>query len=195
MHQHSIATGLFLTLIGVSVAEAAPMRSSWYAGGHAITQPPVFDATKVEKPGTVAVMLDLTPEGAVEDARIVSAVPELRSVVLSGIRNWRFTPSPTLPRKLLARVYFTEDDGTARGRAPVPPPPPFGSTLDGIEVRGVSDAVRQQLLGVVGLKAGDVITDAAFVRARDAVRKVDPSLLLRLSMATSGTLQLRIAPR
>jgi Gram-negative bacterial TonB protein C-terminal len=181
-------------LCSVTFLSAAPIRVTWNAGGYALASPPVFQTKGLQKQGTVIVRLELSPQGAVKQTKVIAGDADLRSIVIDSARNWRFTQVPDLPATLQAYVYFVEDDGTRWGPPPPPPPPPFGAAVSSIGIEGLPNADRERLLQAIGIKVGDPVTEASFTKARNEARKFTPSMSLRMSLGASGNLHLQFEP-
>lgn len=181
-------------LCSVTFLSAAPIRVTWNAGGYALASPPVFQTKGLQKQGTVIVRLEVSPQGAVKQTKVIAGDADLRSIVIDSARNWRFTQVPDLPPTLQAYVYFVEDDGTRWGPPPPPPPPPFGAAVSSIGIEGLPNADRERLLQAIGIKVGDPVTEASFTKARNEARKFTPSMSLRMSLGASGNLHLQFEP-
>jgi hypothetical protein len=188
----NLMVSLGLAMLSVTAAER--LRVGWYTGGFRLAKDPVFQTKGVQTGGTVDLMLELSPDGAVKQVKTANGPPELRSMVVENAKNWRFVQVPELPATLRVYVYFTVDGGTGTLTPPAPAPPPFGQTLGSLEIEGVSDEVRQQLVKAIGLQAGSILTADSFRRASMEVRKIDPKLVLTMS-SHDGKPKIRIAPR
>ena len=181
-------------LWSVTFLSAAPIRVTWNTSGFALASPPVFQTQGLQTQGTVIVRLELSPQGAVKQTRVIAGDAELRSIVIDSARNWRFTQVPDLPATLQAYVYFVEDDGTRWGPPPPPPPPPFGAAVSSIGIEGLSAASREKLLHAIGIKVGDPVTEASFNKARNEARKFSPPMSFRMSLGAAGNLHLQFEP-
>jgi hypothetical protein len=187
---------LLLMLWSASLLTAAqPIRATWNTNGFALASPPVFQTKGLQRPGTVIVQLDLSPDGAVKQAKILSGDSEYRPIVMESVRSWQFRQVPGLPASLQVFVYFVEDNGAKQGPAPAPPPPPFGAAVGSLSISGLMDEAREKLLKAVGLKVGDIVTEESFNRARNAARNFNPSMFFRMSLDGYGKLQLQFVPR
>ena len=177
------------------LAAAPPIRVTVDANGFALISPPVFHTTTLAKAGTVIAQLELSPDGAVKQARIVSGEAEYRPIVTDSMRNWRFKQVPTLPASLQVFVYFVVDDGTMQGHPPPPPPPPFGAAVGSVSISGLTDDARERLAKAVRLNVGDIVTEESFYRARNEARNFSPSMFFRMSLDAYGKLRLQFVPR
>jgi hypothetical protein len=190
-----ILVSFTLLLWSVSfVAAAAPIRVTWNTSGFALTSAPVFQSKGLQTPGTVIVQLELSPQGAVKQAKVIAGDTVLRSIVIESARNWRFTQVPGLPATLQVYVYFVEDDGSVSGPPPAPPPPPFGATVGSINIVGLTNQNRERLAKIIGVKVGDTITEESFKKARSEARKFSPPMFFRMSLETGGKLRLQFEP-
>jgi hypothetical protein len=163
--------------------------------GFALNSPPVFQTKGLQKPGTVIAQLDLSPDGGVRQAKILSGDAGYRQIVMEGVRSWQFKPVPNLPASLQVFVYFVEDNGTKGGPAPAPPPPPFGAAVGSIDISGLANEAREKLMKAVGLKVGDIVTEEAFYRARNEAKNFSPSMFFRMSLDGYGKLRMQFVPR
>src|ERR1700682_334972 len=162
-----IPVAVTLMLCSVSFLTAAtPIRVTWNTGGFALASPPVFQTKGLQTRGAVIVQLDLSPLGAVKQAKIIVGDAQLRTIVIESARNWRFAQVPDLPATLQVYVYFREDDGSKWGPPPAPPPPPFGAPLGSIGIAGLTNENRERLMKAIGLKIGDTVTEAALKKGR-----------------------------
>jgi hypothetical protein len=174
---------------------AQPIRATWNTNGFDLASPPVFQTKGLQRAGTVIAQLELSPDGAVKQAKILSGDAEYRPIVMESVRTWRFKQVPGLPASLQIFVYFVEDNGAKPSSAPAPPPPPFGAAVGSISISGLPDEAREKLLKAVGLKVGDIVTEVSFMRARNEARNFSPSMFFRMSMDGYGKLQLQFVPR
>jgi len=85
------------------------------AGNHydRLKYPPAAQRKGIE--GTVIVMFDLTEQGTVSNAHIVSGPAELHETVLRAAESWRFTPAmqdgkPIRYKGMTKRVVFRLED-------------------------------------------------------------------------------------
>ena len=120
-------------------------------------------AKRVE--GSVAVQARLAADGTVMDANIVSGPDELRKAVLESVLNWHFakdtanaTRTVTVSFQLPARVQVALVPQQLREySAPASPP----SHIASIEVRGLSDQARSDLLAALPVHVGDAFSPDA----------------------------------
>jgi hypothetical protein len=176
------------------LAAATPIRVTWNTSGFALTSTPVFQTRGLQTPGTVIVQLELSPQGAVKQAKAIAGDAVLRSIVSESARSWRFAQVSGLPATLQVYVYFVEDDGSKSGPPPAPPPPPFGATVGSIGIAGLKNEDRERLVKAIGLKVGDTVTEESFNRARSEARKFSPPMFFRMSLETGGKLRLQFEP-
>lgn len=91
MLEKRIPVAFTLILWSVSfLAAAKPIRVTWNTNGFALTSPPVFQTKGLQTPGTAIVQLDLSPQGAVKQAKVIAGDAALRSIVIESARTWRF---------------------------------------------------------------------------------------------------------
>jgi hypothetical protein len=196
MHVRKTFPSLALMLWSASLLTAAPpIRVTLNTNGFVLTSPPVFKTTGLQRAGTVIAKLELSTDGAVKQARIFAGDAEYRPIVLESVRTWRFKQVPGLPASLEVWVYFVENDGTEHGSAPAPPPPPFGAAVGSTGISGLTDEARERLMKSVGLKVGDIVTQEAFVQARNEARAFSPSMFFQVSRDGYEKLRLQFVPR
>jgi hypothetical protein len=176
------------------LSAATPIRGIWNAGGYALTAPPLFQTKGLQKQGTVIVRLELSPQGAVKQTKIIAGDAELRSIVIESARNWRFKQVPDLPATLEAYVCFVEDDGTRWGPPPPPPTPPFGAPVSSIGIEGLTNTDRERLSQAIGIKVGDPVTESSFNKARNEARTFTPPMSFRMNLGAAGNLMLHFEP-
>ncbi len=168
-------------------------KVGWYMGGFRLTREPVFETKGAQKSGTVMVLLELASDGAVQQLKSINGAPELQAIVQESVKSWRFVPVPGLPATIRGYIYFTGDgSGFA---APAPAPPPFGELLGSLEIEGVSSEMRERLAKAIGVQPGSVLTQDALRRAGIESGKIDPALVLVMSLGSDGKPRLRISPR
>jgi hypothetical protein len=175
-------------------AAGNPIRAGWFAQGYRLAQEPVFQLQGTQRQGTVMLLLALSRDGSIQRVKSINGEPELRSIVLESVKNWRFLPVPELPATVRAYVYFTADEGPGRRATPAPPPPPFGECLSSVEIEGVSSDVRARLVKFIGLQAGSVLSEESLQKAKIEAKKIDPALLFVMTLGGDGRPMLRIAP-
>ena len=169
-------------------------RVGWFAQGYRMAQEPVFQTQGIQKAGTVMVLLDVSPDGSIQQVKSINGDAELRSIVMESAKNWRFLPVSGLPAAVRIYVYFTADEGPGRLAAPAPPPPPFGDPLTSLEIEGVSNDVRARLVKIIGLQSGSVLTEESLQKAKIEAKKIDAALLFVMTLASDGRPKLRISP-
>jgi TonB family protein len=139
--------------------------------------------------GTVVVQVKLDSNGEVLDAAIQSGPEELRKAVMQSVLNWHFTKDSAGTTRTV-NVEFTAPQGavaaarekaamaaTAPARVPVMSTPGNAlRTLSGIDVTGLSDEAKNQLLGQLPVHVGDTVGPDQFVSVMEAARKFDPHL-------------------
>src|ERR1700690_2405061 len=102
---------LCLAVFASLVAAADHFRAAWFAQGYRMAHEPVFHTQGLKKSGTVMVLLDLSPDGAIKQVKSINGDEELRPIVTESMKSWRFLQDPGLPTTLRVYVYFTADNG------------------------------------------------------------------------------------
>lgn len=150
---------------------------------HRDTVPYPADAIAKGIQGTVTVTVRIDATGNVADAAIISGPDELRKGVLQSVLNWHFTPATAANSTRVIDVSFTLPAGAAqsvRVRAAEPavqgPKPPRGAVIRNIQVIGLSDPAREQLLAALPVHTGESASPDAMRRIGRAVRAFDNHL-------------------
>ncbi|HKE24165.1 MAG TPA: M56 family metallopeptidase [Bryobacteraceae bacterium] len=139
--------------------------------------------------GTVVVQVKLDPNGEVLDAAVQSGPEELRRSVMQSVLNWHFMKDSAGMTRTV-NVDFTAPEGAvaaardkalmpaiAPARVPVVPTPGNAlRNLAGIDVTGLSDEAKTELLGQLPVHVGDTVGPDQFVSVMEAARKFDPHL-------------------
>ena len=158
--------------------------------------------------GTVVVQVKLDGNGEVSDATILSGPDELRKAVLQSVLGWHFEKNAGSSTRTVD-IAFVKPANTAAGALsgapavhavpapppPPPPPPPAPPTtgrLDHIDVTGLSDSARAELLSQLPIQEGGEWTAQTFVAVKQAVTAFDSHLTTGLARS-NGELTLHIA--
>ncbi|HEY6392814.1 MAG TPA: energy transducer TonB [Bryobacteraceae bacterium] len=182
-------------LLNIALAASERIHVGWNAGAFRLAEEPLFETKGLQKTGTVELILELSPEGTVKQVKTSNGLPELCSVAIESAKNWRFVRAPNLPETIRVYVYFTLRDGSGAPTIPAPPPPPFGQALGSVEIEGVSSEVQQQLLKAVGLEAGSMVTSESLRKAAIEAHKIDPHLVVKMTLDRDGRPKIVIFPR
>jgi len=216
-----LATGAFPLLAAPQVVNdaagvAVNMNGSQLMHRTSVAYPADALAKGVE--GTVVVQLKLDANAEVSDATVLSGPDELRKAVLQSVLSWHFDrsaasttrtvnidfvkPATTAPGGLVVPAQVVTPFGPGRqfavgasGRmmAPPPPPPPPSASgkLDHIEVAGLSDTARAQLLSSLPVQEGGEWNAQTFTAVREAASRFDSHLTVGLR-SVNGELTLHI---
>ncbi|MBI3697261.1 MAG: TonB family protein [Acidobacteria bacterium] len=171
--------------------------------------------------GQVVLEVSIDQAGLVSDARVISGPEELRRAALQSALQWHYnTKEMSLPAKTQVTLQFRlpELDPMAqaevRGRAailprseplppgaqmPAPPPPrPMPrkemGVLKRVEIEGLPQTARQDLLNRLPVREGDPVTPEAIARIKQVVAETDEHLVMGLAQLEGGTV-LRISLR
>lgn len=170
-------------------APAGSIRASWNLNGFQLTREPSFDMSRVPRPGTLILQLDLDPEGGVKRVDVIAGETELRPAVVDSVQNWRFVKVANLPSSLRVWIYFIGNNGRKPEQNPPPlPPPPYGAVVGSIDIDGVSSEEKEQLLKKMGIRVGDKLTEEAWNRAGTAAKSAVPPLHFRVTLGANGLL-------
>ena len=178
--------------------------------------PVMYPAEAIAKgaQGNVTVQVKLGPDGSVVDASVVSGPEELRKAALESVLNWHFDHSAagstqqvlidfTLPSQNAGASAFPsrierlraelEEAAVARqtGRTPATLEP---KAIRNIEISGLSEEAKRQLLAQLPVHEGDSLTLRDFGRVTDAVRSFDSHLTVSIGDLPSG-FDIRIRPQ
>jgi TonB family protein len=140
--------------------------------------------------GGVTAEVTLDASGNVTDARILSGPEELRKPVLQSVLGWHFAggtagaqrqvtvtfnpPSGTVEAdRLRTTAYIEERRAKAMQLAREQEATRPAKTVQGIQVLGLPDAQRDELLSRIPLRAGDVLTVDSLQKATQAVLAFD----------------------
>jgi TonB family protein len=151
--------------------------------------------------GTVMVQVKLDNTGEVVDATVLSGPEELRRPVISSVLNWHFAKDAAGSTRTVSIEFALPKtpvpaEPTVMRRAAVPAmpaniPPRIVSSID---VAGMSDQAREQLLASLPVHVGDPLDTSRMTELGNAVRAFDSHLTMSVSTARDGGAALRIAP-
>lgn len=151
--------------------------------------------------GTVVVEVKLDSKGGVSDARVVTGPDELRNGALQSVLQWHFAKAQAMSSRqvsiafrLPAPVAAEQPAAPAEPRAPVAeaarkealPQPTAGRTLKGINVYGLSDQSRADLLGQIPAHEGDAFSLEMFQNVARVVKGFDEHLSISIKSAAGG---------
>ena len=155
--------------------------------------------------GTVVVQVKLDANGEVTDAAVQSGPEELRKPVIQSVLDWHFMKDAAGTTRTIS-VEFTappappvatpaRTEVILRGRAPVTANN-SARTLTNIEVTGLSDQAKSDLLAQLPVHVGDSVSPDQFGPITEAVRKFDSHLTVIFPSnpnITSSEMVLRIS--
>jgi TonB family protein len=177
-----------------------------------ISYPGAASAKRVE--GTVVAQITLDAAGNVTDARVVAGPDELRKVVLQSVLQWHFTReaangtrqvsvtfqappltgSPVLSGTLSGvpgGVVGGVSGGVVGGIFGRAPGATVAMTLKSIDVYGLPDQARAELLASLPVHAGDTFTAETMSKISLAARQYDEHL--GVSILSSGAGEMDVA--
>jgi TonB family protein len=178
-----------------------------------ISYPAAALAKRVE--GTVVAQVTLDGAGNVTDAHVVAGPDELRKAVLQSVLQWHFTresangarqvsvtfQAPQPPSQPVLSGTFTSapvgiavgvQGGIVGGIGPSPPSAIRTMTLKSIEVYGLPDQARAELLASLPVHAGDALTSQTLSSISAAARQFDEHLGMQFTGSTNGELDVAI---
>lgn len=161
--------------------------------GHRLAQPAVLDESQITKAGTVILRITLSETGVAKSVEVISGDPELRTVVLNSARHWSFEKTTKLPSVLPVWVYILEADGRPDSpRLPLAPPPPHGAVLSSIDIAGVSESEKMELLKQIQIRPGNRLTEEAWAQAKKVARSASPPLEFQVKLDSTGLPYIKI---
>jgi TonB family protein len=184
-------------------------------GARLLHRGPVFYPESLREKGVQgSVLLDvqIDASGNVSDARVVSGPEELRKTALQSVLQWHFAREGAGSRQVT--ITFVPTTGVAKstnistatpGATPPPPPPPpmptaaarksagmmppaapFSGTLRGVNIMGLSDQARGDLLARIPVHEGDVLTEDMAKKIQVIVHEFDEHLNARILPLPNG---------
>jgi hypothetical protein len=186
---HPLIALALLSQIHLPAADA--IHVTWPSPSAQFATPPVFPTNELKSTGSLIVKIGIDQTGKAKTAKIVSGADELRPIVLTSAKAWRFNSSTKPPSEFLVYLHFTQPGGMLVPPAPRPQGPPFGSILGAVEYVGFSDTNEKALAEAMRLRVGDVLTEERHRNAFAAGRKIEPNLTWRMTPGAQGTISLR----
>ena len=162
--------------------------------------PVSYPASAIQKgiQGTVAVQVKLDSTGEVTDATVLSGPEELRKAAIQSVLNWHFEKSAGNSTRTVNIDYALPQSGLAAAaavpnRLPAHLPSSSPLALKNIDVVGISDEAKEQLLSSLPVHVGDQVDDQKLQAIQAAVKSFDPHLSMSLVINVQGTLGIRLA--
>jgi TonB family protein len=200
-----LVTGALPLAAAPQVVADAPGVAVNLDGAQLMHRSPVtYPGDAIEKgiQGTVVVQVKLDANGEVADATVQSGPEELRKPVLQSVLNWHFmkdaagstrtvTVEFTAPAK---RTPATQQFGIVTRPPAIPGAAPGSTTrvLRDIEVSGLSDQAKSDLLTLLPVHVGDSISPEQFTPVMNAVRQFDSHVSAVFIPNRNGEYTLRI---
>ena len=173
-------------------------------GAQLMHRPPVLyprDAVAKGIQGTVVVQVTLDANGEVTDASVQSGPEELRKSVLQSVLTWHFTKDAAGSTRTV-NIDFTAPKAAVQAQQPTTITAPMVAAgvpsmptrkLADIEVAGLSDQAKADLLAQLPVHAGDSVGPEQMLSVMQAVRKFDQHLSVAFRPNASGETALRIS--
>jgi len=160
--------------------------------------PVAYPASAIAKAiqGTVVVQVKLDANGEVADASVMSGPEELRKPVMQSVLNWHFAKDAASSTRTVS-VDFTlpeKPQPTVSAGVAATPPVALDKTLKSIDVEGLSDQARDELLAQLPVHPGDQFDTAKMGEIGSTVKAFDSHLAMAVAPAGDGAVSLRIAP-
>jgi TonB family protein len=129
--------------------------------------------------GDVVLEVQIDAEGHVSDARVLSGPVELRNAALAAVLQWHYSPKAmSLPASTQVTLPFRLAKQGQPSTIIVAPPPvrePFA--LKAIQVDGLSEAARDQLLQRLPVHTGDMVDEDVMREVAKIARDFDEHLM------------------
>jgi TonB family protein len=134
--------------------------------------------------GTVALQVKLDAEGAVSDAQVLSGPEELRKATLQSVLQWHFAKELGGTTRSVEVAFALP----AKGQTFTPPRVLIGQpgTIRSIQVQGLSEHARADLLSRLPLHEGDQWNEETARRVAAVVGEFDQHLVIRPSSITQS---------
>ncbi len=206
-----LATGAFPLAAAPQVANDAAGVSVNLNGSELLHRSPVtYPSEALAKgiEGTVVVQVKLDAAGEVSDAAVLSGPDELRKGVLQSVLNWHFDKSEAsttrtvnvgfvkpaanpAPQRMILPAGVARGGRGGSGGAFAPGLP--NGKLDRIDVRGISDSARSELLGLLPVQEGGEWNAQVYAEVTKVVKEFDSHLAVGLGRSVNGGMTLSIA--
>ena len=143
------------------------------------------EALRTGVQGTVSLEVKLDSAGAVSDAQVLSGPEELRKAALQSVLQWHFAQELGGTTRSVQIAFELPQKGST---APLVQRIVVGQpgTVRSIQVQGLSEQARADLLSKLPLHEGDEWNDASARKVTAAVRAFDQHLMVRPSSITQA---------
>jgi TonB family protein len=137
--------------------------------------------------GTVVLQAELDAKGNVTDAQVLAGPQELRKAALSSVLNWHFVADNSGPTR---QISITFAPGYAQ--APAKPSTPAAAiaqapiTVRSINIAGLSDQARSDLLSRLPVHEGDMVSAAQMAQITAAAKEFDSHLMVVMGRNAAG---------
>ena len=153
-------------------------------GDHLLHRPAIRyprAAREKEIEGQVSLQVSVDENGNVYDAHVISGPDELRAEALRSVLQWHYSEQAQRSSKSIVTFRFElPEEGDERSKALRDAEQRSDKTwtLERIDVAGVSDVRRVELIVVLPIQVGDAISPYRVAEIRQAVQSVDEHLRL-----------------
>lgn len=150
--------------------------------------------------GTVVAQLKIGADGQVVDAAVVSGPDELRRGVLQSVLNWHFSKSIAGTTREISVNFKAgkREAGAAANALPAAVRPPASAesqpsrTIKSIEIGGLSEEGKAQLLSQLPVHEGETLTPEIRAKITQQLAQFDPHLGVLTMPADANSVTLRI---
>jgi TonB family protein len=152
--------------------------------------------------GTVVAQVRLGADGTVVDASVLSGPDELRKAVLQSVLSWHFVKDLGGSTQTVTVNFQLPPQETAVAAAVRPSPELHRGAVQaalnalrvaGINVRGLSDQARADLLAALPVHVGDSVSSETLAKTTAAVRAFDEHLSVGFRTTPNGEITVSIA--
>ena len=128
--------------------------------------------------GVVVADAKVDASGEVTDVTVVSGPEPMRRTVIQSLLNWHFVPVAGVNTHQVSFTFVAPNPAGGRSMIAVARLSPFpgDSSIKAIEVSGLPENKKQELLNSLPVRAGDTLTSERFQQVEAAVNKFDVHL-------------------
>jgi TonB family protein len=145
-----------------------------------VQYPPEALANRVE--GDVRLEIEVNADGLVVDARYIDGPLELRRAALRSVLDWHYGSGAVAGRRIVTLGFRLPENRLANGGSePGTPTSQFTlGVLSRIDIEGLSEQGKQQLIERLPIRLGDPLTVEAMREIKSAVARADEHLVVSI---------------